>query len=56
MKTLEKIGLSILKLLAAVSFVDAVYLFNDGDIKSAIYFGIAALMLWAATKEWNLNT
>lgn len=56
MRTLERIGLNILKLLAAVSFVDAVYLFNDGDIKSSIYFGIAALTLWAATKEWDLNT
>lgn len=53
-RILEKAGIKILRFLAAVSFVDAVYLFNTGDMRGAAMFGIASLLLWAVTKDGYL--
>ena len=51
MRFLERTGVSILRMISAYSFVDAVCLFNSGNVKSGIYFMIAAVMLWLATKD-----
>ena len=51
MRTLERIGLKVLRFLTAVAFVDAVHLFNEGDIRSAVCFAIAAVSLWIAVKD-----
>ena len=40
-----------LRFLTAVAFVDAVYLFNEGDIRSAVCFAVAAVSLWIAVKD-----
>lgn len=51
MRFLEKTGVSILRIISAYSFVDAVCMFNAGNIKGSMYFLIAAVMLWLATKD-----
>lgn len=51
MRFLEKTGVSILRMISAYSFADAVCMFNTGDIKGSMYFLIAAVMLWLATKD-----
>lgn len=51
---MEKAGAKILRFLAAVAFVDAVYLFNEGDFKSAVFFAVAAVLLRIVSKEGYL--
>lgn len=51
MRFLERTGVSILRMTSAYSFVDAVSMFNAGDIKGGMYFWIAAVLLWLATKD-----
>lgn len=51
MRFLERTGVSILRIISEYSFVDAVCMFNAGNIKGSMYFLIAAVMLWLATKD-----
>ena len=52
---LENIALKLLRLMAAVAFVDAVYLFNSGMIKGAVMLIIIAVLVWKMTSKGYLK-